>query len=152
MVTDASQYTIIQRVIQDSTSSPTIFTAMYKFRYQISPPTEQDFSISSMLTMPESDFSFDALLSAEADADEYADMMDFPKSPNIFDLDFALGPDRWSPLCSPDQSVFSSPTQYPQSIPNIMLDEDEQLLLSPTSSFNGTDMSNYVSDHIRYYH
>lgn len=149
MITDVSQYTIIQRVVQDSPSSsstsPTIFSAIYKFLYPTSPPTERDSSIPQVLTaealVQKNDFSWEDLLSIEADT--YPDMMAFDKSPNFFDLDFAMTPDSWSGQCSPAPSVFPSPSQYPQSMPNFMLDEDEQLL-SPTSSFDGSDMSNYV--------
>ena len=129
-----------------SSTSLTIFCAIYKFLYHTSSPREQDFSISSILTtealMQTSDFSFESLLSMEANA--YPEMMDFAKSPNIFDLNFTLGPDTSSPPCSPTQ--FSSPIQYPQLLSDIIFDEDEQQFLSSASSFDGVDMSNYVSD------
>ena len=153
VVTDASQYTIIQRVIQDSSSSssksPTIFYSLYKFVYQTSSSTEPNAFISPMLApesvVQNSDLSFETMLSLEADT--YPDMVDFAKSPDIFDLDFALAPAKWSQQCSQAQSVVSSPIHYPQSMSNIILDVDEQLL-SPASSFDETDIANYVSDYI----
>ena len=78
------------------------------------------------------------------EADGYPDMMDFSKPSNFFDLDFTISPGSWSGQCSPAASVFQSPNQYPQTIPNFILDEDDQLL-SPTSSYSGTNMPNYVS-------
>jgi hypothetical protein len=80
MAIDASRYTIMQRVVQDpssssSSTSPTIFSAIYKFIYQAPSPTEQ--TIPHMLTteglVQNSDFSLEALLSMEADA--YPDVM-----------------------------------------------------------------------------
>src|ERR1700679_2873224 len=57
------------------TTSPTIFSAIYKFIYQAPLPTEQ--TIPHMLTteglVQNSDFSLEALLSMEADA--YPDVM-----------------------------------------------------------------------------
>ncbi|KAF8805239.1 hypothetical protein BYT27DRAFT_7192967 [Phlegmacium glaucopus] len=149
---DASQYTIIQRVVQDSPSSSspastssTIFSAIYKFLYQTPSPTEQNSFIPQILTtealLQKNDFSLEDLLSIEADA--YPDMMAFTKSPDFFNLGFTMTPDSWSRDCSPAPSVFSSPSHYPQTMPNFMLDEDEQLL-SPMSSFDGSDMSNYL--------
>ena len=157
MVTDASQYTIIQHVVEDvpSSSSSKIFSAMYKFLYQTSTPTEGNFSISHLLTAEaleqNNDIDLETLLSM--DADVYADMMDFVKSPSFFDMpmDFTLSPAEWSAQCSPVQSGYSSPMNYPQSISSIMSDsEDDQLLvLSPVSSF-GIDMPNFVSNQGRY--
>jgi len=148
---DASQYTIIQHVVEDvpssSSKSSKIFSAMFKFLYQTSTPTEDNFSISHMLTTEaleqNNDFDLETLLSMDADA--YSDMMDLVKSPSFFDMpmDFTLSPADWSLQCSPDQSGYSSPIHYPQSISSIVSDEDDQLLLlSPVSSF-GIDMPHF---------
>jgi len=140
---DASQYTIIQRVIQDSESSsptystsPPIFSATYKFLYHPSSLTEQNFSVLPTEPLVEtSDFSLETLVSIESDA--YPEVIDFAKSPNIFDLNFTLGQDGLSP-----PTEFLSPLYYPQLISDVILDEDEQLL-SSASSFDGIDNSNY---------
>jgi len=135
---DASQYTISQRVVRDpSSSSPsgkTIFSATYKFAYQTSTPTEQNFAIPHVLTTEEAfeqngDFCLESLLSIEDDA--YSDVMGFVKSSDFFDLDsmdFAMTSDSWSGQCSPDQSAFPSPSQYPQSMLGVVPNENEYLL------------------------
>jgi len=141
---DASQYTIVQRVVQDSCSSPsppsTIFSAVYKFLYQTTTPTVEKFAISHVaepLVQQNDEFCLESLLSMEEDA--FPDMMDFVKQPDFFDIDFIMG-SEWSEQYSPDHSVFSSPGQYPQLV-NGMLDEDVQLL--PASSFE-IDSPNYL--------
>jgi len=128
---DASQYTIIQRVIQEpcSSSSPqTIFSAVYKFLYQTSTPTAEHFtSPYTMEPLVQSDeLCLESLLSMEDDA--FPDMNDFIKQPDFFDIDFIMG-SEWS-SCSPDHSVFSSPGQYPQLV-NSIPDEDVLLPASP---------------------
>ena len=148
MDTDASQYTIIQQVIQDpcsSSSSPsTIFSAVYKFLYQTSTPTAENFSIAHTFTEPlvqndEPELCLDNLLSMEDDA--FPDMMDFIKIPDFFEtMDFVM-PD-WSEQSSPVHSVFSSPVQYPQ-VPVVNGVPDEDML--PASIFE-IDSPNYVSN------
>jgi transcriptional enhancer factor len=144
---DASQYTIIQRVIQDtcSSSSPPFFSAMYKFLYQSSTPTVENFSISNMLSaepaVQNNEFCLESLLSMEADAFPDSDMMEFVKSPDFFDIDFIM-PD-WSEQSSPDHSVFSSPGQYPRVVNGVVPDEDVQLLL-PASSIEIDMPPNYL--------
>jgi transcriptional enhancer factor len=144
---DASQYTIIQRVVQEASDSSssrpprTIFSAIYKFLYQTSTPTEENFCIPHETPVQNCDFSLETLLAMEAAA--YPDVMAFAKCSDLFDLDFTIRPDNWDVPYSPNQSVFSSPGHYPQSTSNVVSDEDE--LLSPaSSSFNGIDMLNYL--------
>jgi len=135
---DASQYTIIQRVVQDpcpSSSPPsTVFSAVYKFLYQSTTPTVENFAISHMSTpeplVQNDEFCLDSLLSMEADA--FPDIMAFVKPPDFFDMDFTIGPE-WSEQCSPDHSVFSSPGQYPQLVNGVLDDSEDVQLLLPAS-------------------
>jgi len=143
---DASQYTITQRVVQDSCSSSspssTVFSAVYKFLYQSTTPTVENFAVSHMLTaephVQNDEFCLESMLSMEGEA--FPDMMAFVKPPNFFDMDFIMP--EWSEQCSPDHSVFSSPGQYPQ-VMNGVPDEDVQLLL-PASSFEINTPPNYL--------
>jgi transcriptional enhancer factor len=149
---DASQYTIIQRVVQDPCSSfsssppPTIFSAIYKFLYQSSTPTVENFATSHMLMAEpvrveqNDDFCLESLLSM--DAEVYPDLMGFVKAPDFFDIDFTMEP-NWSEQCSPDHSGFSSPCQFPQLVNCASLPDEDVQLLSPGSSF-GIDTPNYL--------
>ena len=154
MIIDASQYTIVQRVVQDPSDSlsctppRTIFSAIYKFVYQTSTPTEQNFCVAQESLVQNCDFSLESLLAMEADA-TYPDVTAFAKCPDFFDLDFTMKPDNWGGQYSPDQSVFSSPDHYPQPMSNVVSDEDELLSPASSTSFNGIDMPNYVSDYRR---
>jgi transcriptional enhancer factor len=143
---DASQYTITQHVVQDASSStpPTIFSAMFKFLYQTSTPTIENFAIAAHMlsTTPfeqndaGSSFSLETLLTME---EAYTEMMalDTAKSPDFFGWDFTtMSPDWSAGQCSPDPSAFSSPSQ-------LMPRDEELLLLSPASSF-GIDIANYL--------
>ena len=164
---DASQYTITQRVVQDSCSisSPPsmIFSAVYKFLYQTSTPTVENFAISHMLTaephVQNEEFCLDDLLTMDAfsdalsdalsDTEAYTDIMAFVKPPDFFDeveMDFTLE-SLESEQCSPDHSAFSSPGQYPQLV-DVVPDE----LLLPASSFEfRVDTPNYVSNYTTCY-
>jgi len=145
---DASQYTIIQRVVEDPCLSPspsTIFSAVYKFLYQTSTPTLENFAISHTLTpeplVQNDEFCLDSLITMEDDA--FPDKMDFVKPPDFYYIDFAMGSEwssEWSEQCSPDHSVFSSPGQYPQLV-NGVPDEDVQLL---PASFFDINSPNYL--------
>jgi hypothetical protein len=125
---------------------------MYKFLYQSSTPTVENFAMSNMLTaepaVQNNEFCLESLLSMESDAFPDSDMMEFVKSPDFFDMDFIM-PD-WSEQSSPDHSVFSSPGQYPQVVNDVVPDEDVQAvqLLLP-ASFIDTRLK-YVSNHTRY--
>lgn len=130
---DASQYTITQRVVQDKSSTPacTIFSSIFKFIYQTSTPTIENFAIAAHLlaaptTTPfeqlNDEFSLETLLTME---DAYADMMAAgPTAKSSGDLF-----DSWDFTC-PDWS--SSPEQcHAQLMPS----DEDVLLMSPGSSF-----------------
>ena len=136
-------------MVQDpcSSSSPpsTIFSAVYKFLYQTSTPTIENYSISHTLAaeplVQNDEFCLESLLTM--DDNTFPDMMpvDFVKPP-VFDyIDFIMG-SEWSEQSSPNHSAFSSPGQYPQLVMGVP-DEDVQLL--PASSFE-IDSPNYVSN------
>jgi len=142
---DASQYTIIQRVVQDPTSSSTIFSAVYKFAYQSSTPTIENFAVSYTPEplVQNDEFCLESLLSMEDEVFP-PDMTEFTKEPDFFDIGFMMGSD-WSTSeqCSPDHSVFSSPGQYPQVVNGVVVpDEDVQLL--PASAFEIETRLNYL--------
>ncbi|KDR69909.1 hypothetical protein GALMADRAFT_104012 [Galerina marginata CBS 339.88] len=145
---DASQYVIVQRVIQDasssSASSPTIFSAMYRFTYFASPSQAEHYNYSTptMMTlepsMQKSDFSFDSLLTMEAEG--LTDMMSLQKTQNYFDLNPYMRSD-WSTSSSSD-SVYPSPVDCHRPMPFIASNDEH--LVSHGSSYPG-DVSNYVS-------
>jgi hypothetical protein len=135
-------------VVEDLSSPSTIFSAVYKFVYQSSTPTVENFAISYMAEplVQNNEFGLESLLSMEDDA--FPDMMDFVKEPDFFDIGYIMGSD-WSDQCSPDHSVFSSPGQYPQLV-NGVPDEDVQLLPLAASAFE-IHSPNYVSNLIRHF-
>lgn len=147
---DAAQYVIIQRVVQDastsSASSSTIFSAMYRFCYtsSLSHPRAQ-FPTSLLpvepTTHPKTDFPFDSLLSM--DGDDFTDLMAFQKQPTYFDLDSYMRSEWSSP--SPTESVYSSPVDCSRIIPGVMNEGGHPSLLSPTSTFPMDEGPNYVS-------
>lgn len=146
----AAQYVILQRVVQDaSTSSPsssTIFSAMYRFCYTCSSSHPEAHLPTSQLpveptTHPKADFCFDSLLSM--DDESFTDMIAFQKQPTYFDLNSYMGSDWSSP--SPTESVYSSPVGCNRLIPDVMNGSGHPSLLSPTSSFPMDEGPNYVS-------
>jgi transcriptional enhancer factor len=145
---DPSQYVITQRVVQDasssSASSPTIFSAMYRFNYASSlTPTEESYSTPTMMslepTMQKSDFcSFDSLLSM--DTEGFTELMATQKPQNFFDVNSYMRSD-WS-ASSSTESVYPSPVDYNRHMPGIMSSDGQ--LVSPSSSYSSSDVPNYV--------
>ncbi|KAF9479379.1 hypothetical protein BDN70DRAFT_894998 [Pholiota conissans] len=148
---DASQYVIIQRVVQEPSS--TIFSAMYKFNYVSpssvsSPPPSLDQVFSTPTNMipmdqasiqqPKMDFPLDTFLSLETEG--FSDMMGFTKaSQNYFDLNY-MRPD-WN--SSPPDSMYSSPSvDCSRQIPGVLGVDGH--LLSPTSGYPMEDGSTYA--------
>ena len=147
---DAAQYVILQRVVQDSStssaSSSTIFSAMYRFCYTSSwSHPHIQFPASPLpvepTTPPKMDFSFDSLLPIEGD--DFTDMMAFQKHPTYFDLNSYMGSDWSSP--SPPESVYSSPVECNRLIPGVMNESEHSSLLSTSPSFPMDEGPNYVS-------
>ncbi|KAF8959979.1 hypothetical protein BDZ97DRAFT_1368066 [Flammula alnicola] len=147
---DASQYIIIQRVVQDastsSSSSSTIFSAMYRFNYvsSSSQHTDNTFSTphnmmhvdSSSIHKP--DFPFDSLLTM--DTEGFTDMMGFPKPQSFFDINSYMRSD-WSTV-SPPESVYPSPVDCNRPMSGVLTGSEQ--LLSPTSSYPMDDVPNYA--------
>ncbi|KAF8161516.1 hypothetical protein B0H34DRAFT_383046 [Crassisporium funariophilum] len=144
---DASQYAIMQRVVQEArsstSSSPTIFSALYKFNYMTSMPTEQHFSATNMLptesSIPKHDFTFDSLLSM--DAEVFQDL-GFTKPHNYFDVGPYMRTEGDWGECSPTDSVYSSPMHCNKAISGTILANEQ--LLSPCPSFPEADVPTYL--------
>ncbi|KAF9481159.1 hypothetical protein BDN70DRAFT_876623 [Pholiota conissans] len=152
---DASQYVIIQRVVQEPSS--TIFTAMYMFNY-VSPsspspsPTPSLDDLDQVFATPidmipvdqagiqqtKKDFLLDTFLSLETEG--FGDVMGFTKaSQNYFDLNYMM-PD-WN--SSPPDSVYASPSvDSSRQIPGVLGVDGH--LLSPTSGYPMEDGSTYA--------
>jgi transcriptional enhancer factor len=145
---DASQYVIIQRVIQDASSPSassehTIFSAMYRFNYTSSSShTEQTYLTPTMISLEpstqKSEFSFDSLL--PMDTEGFTDLMALQKSQNFFDVNSYMRSD-WS-TSSSTESVYPSPVDYNRHMPCIMGGGEQ--LVSPSSSFPPSEVPNYV--------
>ncbi|KAH9485766.1 Conidiophore development regulator abaA [Psilocybe cubensis] len=134
---DASQYVIIQRVVQDpassSASSSTIFSAMYKFNITQPSHTQDSYSAHNMMQIEtqtqKQDFAFDNLLTM--DSEGLSDLMAYQKGPNYFDVHSYMRSDWSAP--SSTASVYSSPMDCNRQISGIMHNDQ---LMSPTSSFS----------------
>lgn len=155
---DASQYVIIQRVVQDaassSSSSSTIFSAMYRFNYLCTPSQSQHLQTSfsaaaNMIPMDHSmhhqqqkqDFPFDSMLHMPDDGFNLNDMMAFnSKTPQYFDLNPYMRQD-WT-TSSPAESVYPSPIDCSRPMPVVM--NGSEHLLSAASSYSIEDVPNYV--------
>ncbi|KAF9047594.1 hypothetical protein BJ165DRAFT_1113328 [Panaeolus papilionaceus] len=146
--TDASQYVIIQRVIQEDHStgvSSTVFAAMYRFNYTtLSQPEEQTvYSTAHLMatdqTNHKADFnSYEAMI--PMDADGFSDMMGFAKTQPYFDMNSYMGPEEWGA----NESVYASPIDCNK--PNAcMISGATEQLLSPTASYTVSDVPPYVS-------
>ncbi|KIM36784.1 hypothetical protein M413DRAFT_448921 [Hebeloma cylindrosporum] len=133
---DAAQYVIVQRVVQEastSSASSTIFSAMYRFCYTSSSSHPQAQFCTSLLpveptTNHKTDFSLESLLSM--DGDGFTDLMAFQKQPTYFELNNYMRSDWSSP--SPSESVYSSPIDCNRLIPGIINGGVHSSLLSPT--------------------
>jgi transcriptional enhancer factor len=160
---DASKYVITQRVVPDSPSSTSasIFSAIYKFDYVDLRPTsttqqphaqaqiDQNHS-TQKVNMPiqvapneKTSFDFDQLgLPISMDPRSFNELISFSKSPQLFELDTFTHSDGWS--SSSGDSVYPSPgvaTPYGMLIP---MGEQHMPLLQPSlSPFLATDFSNY---------
>jgi hypothetical protein len=152
---DASQYVILQRVVQEpssSSSSSTIFSAMYRFNYvSSSPQSSLDHVFSTPTNMipmdptiqqQKMDFPLETMIAMDVEGFNL-DMMGFPKTTqNFFDLNTYMRSD-WSGS-SPADSVYPSPVDCSRSIPGVMNVNDH--LLSPNSAYPMEDAPNYVCD------
>ncbi|KAF8911675.1 hypothetical protein CPB84DRAFT_1762565 [Gymnopilus junonius] len=142
---NASQYVIIQRVVEDispSSAPSTIFSAMYRFNYASSFQTENTYAATTMMQldtpMQKPDYGFDAMLSM--DTESFHDMtMTMQKPQNYFGISY-MGSD-WSGSPASD-SVYHSPVDDTRQI-SCMMGGDEQHV-TPTTAFPLSDVPNYV--------
>ncbi|TFK45131.1 hypothetical protein BDQ12DRAFT_595088 [Crucibulum laeve] len=124
---DPSKYTIVQRVVQDSSSdSPAsvIFSAMYKFNYPSSFSTSSPIYPRDARIVPAQvdDFALDCLLPLDPESFN----VDYEKTSVYYDMASYMKSD-WNP-CSP--TSLSAHTSSDGSLPND-LDDD---LMSPCSA------------------
>ncbi|PPQ73543.1 hypothetical protein CVT24_007453 [Panaeolus cyanescens] len=149
---DASQYVIIQRVIQEDPStgtSSTVFAAMYRFNYTTSSqPEDSDQSVyqaTHLMTADQTNHktefaSYEAMIPMEADG-SFSDMMGFVKPQQYFDMNMNpyMRPEEWGS----SESVYASPVDCNKPNPCMISGSDEQLL-SPTASYMVSDVPPYV--------
>jgi transcriptional enhancer factor len=160
---DASKYVITQRVIPDTSSSTSasIFSAMYKFNNVDPQPTlipqqthaqarvdqhQQNYSTQKASTHiqvapnEKTNFDFGHLgLPIPMDSQSFNDLISFSKSPQLFEMDSFAQPDDWSSSSSYPSPVVA--TAYGMLIP---MDEQHMSLPHPSlSPFLSTELSNY---------
>ncbi|KAF9558123.1 hypothetical protein CPC08DRAFT_23936 [Agrocybe pediades] len=139
---DATRFVIIQRVVQDgassSASTPTIFSAMYRFKYLPSPsPMDEVYSAPAMVPMDNTVQNFDTLLSL--DASNFTEMMPYNQKSQGF-VDFPYMNCDWNMTSSQNIGVYPTPEDCNRQVQVVM--HDQQILM-PTSSFPMSDISHY---------
>lgn len=146
---DPTQYTIVQRVVQDSSaSSPpcTLFSAMFKFTYvscpYISTPSAAAVQPASQKD-PELEFSFDSLLAM--DSDGFTDIPAFDSKTHGYYLSDTYVEGGWSSGSSSAQTstYHPSPIQYDQGHSDFGSDDSVISPISPTSTSFSGDVFNY---------
>ncbi|KIK05809.1 hypothetical protein K443DRAFT_90627 [Laccaria amethystina LaAM-08-1] len=148
---DPTQYTIVQRVVQDSSAlSPpcTLFSATYKFTYAscpyISAPSAAVVQ-TALQKDPTVEFSFDSLLAM--DPDGFTNMPFDSKTHGYYDLSDTYVEGGWSSGSSSAQTstYHPSPIQYDQGHSEFGSDDSVISPISPTSTTFSGDVFNYVS-------
>jgi len=155
---DASKYVIIQRVVQDgassSASTPTIFSAMYRFKYvPSSPSSHADSDLYSTSPVPISmdsmhkstdSFGFDLIaMDSTTTTDNFVDFM--PYNTNNQKSQGHSYVDMPSYMNCGDWTGVVSPSVHHTSVMMGGGEHDQHMLVGPAGSFSMHDISQFVS-------